>query len=256
MRSDGSIREIFHFLFLERLLKTAPPDAFALKGGVNLRFFFGSPRYSEDMDLDVVKIPVHQLREIGYRLLADKALLRALQAYGIHEIRINDPKKAKQTETTQRFRLRLVSSSGEEFPTKVEFSRRGGKMSEVLTEAVRSEVSSRYQRLSFIAPHYPGGTAALQKMQALANRKVPQVRDLFDLHILSLGGHVQGQDICRKLSASEIVDARETVASFSEADYNGQILDYLEEEERPAYERKGAWGRIQESVLSLLCGDD
>jgi hypothetical protein len=46
-------REIFHFLFLERLLKIADPRLFVLKGGVNLRFFFNSPRYSEDMDLDV-----------------------------------------------------------------------------------------------------------------------------------------------------------------------------------------------------------
>ena len=47
-------REIFHLLFLERLLKVSDPRAFVVKGGANLRFFFGSPRYSENMDLDVL----------------------------------------------------------------------------------------------------------------------------------------------------------------------------------------------------------
>jgi hypothetical protein len=208
------------------------------------------------MDLDVAKIPVHQLRENGYRLLADKALLRALQAYGISEIRINDPSKAKQTETTQRFRLRLVNSAGEEFPTKVEFSRRGGAKGEILMEPVRSDLARRYQRLSFVSPHYSGTAAALQKVRALANRSVPQVRDLFDLDILFLGGHVQGELLRKALSPTETSNARENVISFSEADYQGQILDYIEEEERSAYEKKGMLGRIQERALSLLCVDD
>ena len=42
-------REIFHLLFLKRLLKVSNPRAFVLKGGINLRFFFSSPRYFEDM---------------------------------------------------------------------------------------------------------------------------------------------------------------------------------------------------------------
>jgi hypothetical protein len=45
-------REVFHLLFLRELVRTVPLSAFVLKGGTNLRFFFGSIRYSEDMDLD------------------------------------------------------------------------------------------------------------------------------------------------------------------------------------------------------------
>ena len=59
-------REIFHLLFLERLLKVSDPRAFVLKGGANLRFFFGSPRYSED--LDVLASVVGTLRKNGYRI--------------------------------------------------------------------------------------------------------------------------------------------------------------------------------------------
>lgn len=36
------LREVFHLLFLRRLLDLAQPALFALKGGVNLRLFFNS----------------------------------------------------------------------------------------------------------------------------------------------------------------------------------------------------------------------
>ncbi|MEX0902291.1 MAG: nucleotidyl transferase AbiEii/AbiGii toxin family protein [Pseudohongiellaceae bacterium] len=52
MFTDTQRREIFHFCFLDRLLRQSDSDLYVLKGGVNLRFFFNSPRYSEDMDLD------------------------------------------------------------------------------------------------------------------------------------------------------------------------------------------------------------
>ena len=45
-------REAFHLLFLRALVRSMPLESFVLKGGSNLRFFFGSIRYSEDMYLD------------------------------------------------------------------------------------------------------------------------------------------------------------------------------------------------------------
>ncbi len=54
MYSVRQKREVFHFLFLEKLLKVSDPKLYILKGGVNLRFFFHSPRYSEDMGIAVV----------------------------------------------------------------------------------------------------------------------------------------------------------------------------------------------------------
>ena len=58
MLSDMQIREVFHFYFLDRLLKLSDPGLYILKGGVNLRFFFMSPRYSEDMDIDVLDLAI------------------------------------------------------------------------------------------------------------------------------------------------------------------------------------------------------
>ena len=44
------IREIFHIAFLRQFAKKFKPSFYALKGGVNMRLYFKSPRYSEDMD--------------------------------------------------------------------------------------------------------------------------------------------------------------------------------------------------------------
>ncbi len=57
------MREVFHLVFLGALVRSVPLSAFTLKGGTNLRFFFGSIRYSEDVDLDVSGLAVHILRE-------------------------------------------------------------------------------------------------------------------------------------------------------------------------------------------------
>lgn len=67
--SHRQLREVFHLLFLARLLKTSDPTFYVLKGGINLRFFFKSPRFSEDMDIDVLKGSVSTLKKNGYKIL-------------------------------------------------------------------------------------------------------------------------------------------------------------------------------------------
>ena len=45
--------ELFHLVFIDLLGRKVDKKHYALKGGCNLRFFFKSFRYSEDMDVDV-----------------------------------------------------------------------------------------------------------------------------------------------------------------------------------------------------------
>lgn len=119
MFSHRQQREVFHFLFLERLLRASDPQAFILKGGINLRFHFASPRYSEDMDLDVPVGAVGTLRNRACRILRDPAFVRTLATYGIAELILGDPAKAKQTPTTQRFRARRAWTSPLGWPGRV-----------------------------------------------------------------------------------------------------------------------------------------
>src|SRR3989339_1778769 len=53
MLTDLEAREALHLLVLHHLDDAVPAGTLVLKGGVNLRLFFGSPRYSEDLDLDL-----------------------------------------------------------------------------------------------------------------------------------------------------------------------------------------------------------
>jgi hypothetical protein len=58
---------------------------------VNLRFFFNSPRYSEDMDIDVLAGSVATLKKDGYKILQDAAFKRSLRLFDIEDIEANDP---------------------------------------------------------------------------------------------------------------------------------------------------------------------
>ena len=108
------MREVFHLVFLRALVRSAPLSAFALKGGTNLRFFFGSIRYSEDMDIDVSGLAVHVLRERVMKVFASSELADTLRTFGVEDLRLPDMARAKQTETVQRFMIGLLTSAGED----------------------------------------------------------------------------------------------------------------------------------------------
>lgn len=95
-----------------------------VKGGVNLRAWFGSLRYSEDLDLDLVRGSVLSLREKVDKLLASGAFRDMLGAQGLRLVRSAKP---KQTGTTERWKFELEAQGGAlPLHTRVEFSRRGG----------------------------------------------------------------------------------------------------------------------------------
>src|SRR5205823_14164301 len=122
MVSDRQAVELFHLHFVRLLCAGPDKDRFAIKGGSNLRFFFDSPRYSEDIDLDVARIPVHTLKERVAKILAGPALTLPLKRRGLA---VGETSAPKQTDTTQRWKASL-SVDGRSLPihTKIEFSRR------------------------------------------------------------------------------------------------------------------------------------
>src|SRR3989442_15304312 len=122
MLSDRQAVELFHLHFVRLLCSGPDKDRFAIKGGCNLRFFFESVRYSDDMDLDVARLPVHTLKEKVDRILEGPALALPLKSRGIS---LREASALKQTETTQRWKMGLAAE-GRSFPlhTKIEFSRR------------------------------------------------------------------------------------------------------------------------------------
>ncbi len=256
MFSDTQIREVFHFCFLDRLLKLSDPSLYVLKGGVNLRFYFQSPRYSEDMDIDVLGGGVATLKKNGYKILNDPAFQRSLRSFDIADIEINDPAKAKQTGTTQRFRCALITPAGHRLPTKVEFSRRN-KTPDGDSEyaLIDTEIARTYRKLAIRCRHYTGAAAVVQKLHALAGRPVTQARDVFDLAILIRSGHTPAAPWSKLLTKAERAQAIECLVSLDWEDYAGHVVEFLDDDSRDEFGNKPAWERIQHQVLSELEAD-
>ena len=82
--------EAFHLAFLQGFVRAAAPTSYALKGGSNLRFFFGSVRYSEDVDLDAQGTPVSELRDTVMAILRSRGLASTMRLHGVQEVRPPD----------------------------------------------------------------------------------------------------------------------------------------------------------------------
>ncbi|MCX5643056.1 MAG: nucleotidyl transferase AbiEii/AbiGii toxin family protein [Candidatus Omnitrophica bacterium] len=161
-------REIFHLEFLRRFAREIKRGQYALKGGSNLRFFFNSVRYSEDMDLDINGIEVAILKETVLKILGTSSFQEILRPFGIKRIVPPDIRRAKQTQTTQRFKVHLITNSGEDLFTKVEFSRRGIK-GNVFVEPVSNIILREYKLPPLMVSHYDISSAIKQKIEIFLN---------------------------------------------------------------------------------------
>ncbi len=171
MWTPAALVEVFHLTFLRAFTSSVSAEHFAIKGGCNLRFFFGSARYSEDLDLDVCEVPVHQIREKVMAILESGGLNASVSTYGIARVRPPNISRAKQTETVQRFKVHLETTSGEDLPTKIELTRRGMDQP-IRVQPIRPEVLEMYRVPSTILPHYTADAAVQQKIRALIGSPV------------------------------------------------------------------------------------
>ncbi len=244
-------REIFHLVFLRALARSVPMSAFVLKGGGNLRFFFGSIRYSEDMDLDAANIEVHVLRDKVMSILTSSVLADTLRTFGIERIVPPTISRAKQTETVQRFKVHLITSAGEDLSTKVEFSRRGLD-SPLRPEAISASVLAAYRMTPLIVPHYTALAAVRQKIRALASRHHVQGRDIFDLYMLSTHPEVANINLTDGLPRSMIQAARERVLAVGYEQYRDTVVAFLGPENRAAHDSSQVWDEIRLRALALL----
>ena len=246
--SDRGIVELFH-LTLVRLLAAGPDkQQYIVKGGCNLRFFFGSPRYSEDIDYDTTAEP-YVVRDRMKRLLDGTVLAGTLRSRGLTISRVS---ATKQTETTQRWKVGLSAAGRSiELPTKVELSHRG-LSGEWLLESVDAALAHAYQVTPPLACHYGAQAAVQQKIGALALRREVQARDIFDLDLLlaKTGGTVSADEELMRLLRPAI----ERAWALSYADFQAQVVAYLEPEVAEQYASRDAWEAIQLRVVAALEG--
>jgi predicted nucleotidyltransferase component of viral defense system len=247
VRRPRDVVELFHLHFLRQLAAGRSKDAYVVKGGCNLRFFFGSLRYSEDLDIDTAGPSVGTLRDHVDRILASKVLTESLESLRVELARVSSP---KQTETTQRWKIQLLPH-GSDLPlsSKVEFSRRATEESGVL-DAVDARLVRRYRLMPLLLCHYPLPAAIRQKVGALVHRREVQARDVFDLSVLLSRFGEEPVDL--GLSDDLVPRAVDRVLELGYEDYLGQVVAYLEPDRSEELASRAVWESIQFQVIESL----
>jgi predicted nucleotidyltransferase component of viral defense system len=239
--------EFFHLVFLRGLVARGEDKALiALKGGCNLRFFFASIRYSEDIDLDVKVMSKETLKNKVDRLLKSPLITAPLLS---RRIRVTEVSTPKQTDTTQRWKLGLeVEGAAVPVRTKIEFSRRD-VIEDVAFEAVTPQILSPYGLTPMLATHYRAQAAIVQKINALAGRPEPQARDVFDLNLLFARPDTKDLKLPAKAKRTAAI---ENAMSVSFDHFSAQVVAYLEPEQAAPYDSKQAWETMQDAVVARL----
>lgn len=246
------LRELFHLEFLRWLARKVKPGCYAVKGGVNLRFFFNSFRYSEDMDLDVKTIGVDTLRDVVMAILQLNSFQSGLKPFGIEKVVPPDITKAKQTQTTQRFKVHLITAAGEDLFTKIECSRRGFK-GRAVVEPVASAVLREYKLAPLLISHYDSVSAFVQKVAALANRAALQARDIFDLYILTSQINLpELKQVKTSVGKNTLREARQRLFEVSFSHFRDTVLAYLSQADQRAYNSEAGWDEVKLRVAAFL----
>lgn len=243
------LRELFHIQFLRWLNYAVKTGDYVVKGGTNLRFFFNSFRYSEDMDLDIRGIEVYKLRGIVMDILGERFFQEILKPFGIEKIILPNIITAKQTETTQRFKIHLITPKGEDLFTKVEFSRRGLR-GNVIVEPIADSILRRYKLPPLMVPHYDVTSTLAQKIDALGGRRIIQARDIFDLYILTTqSADLKGPNL---FSKERLLKAYENVFRIDFVEFRDTVVSYLSIKDQEIYNNLSVWEEIRLKVGNFI----
>jgi predicted nucleotidyltransferase component of viral defense system len=243
--------ECFHLIFLLSLTRKIKREYYALKGGCNLRFFFKSPRYSQDMDFDLKEVGIRIFQEQVNMILRSKVFKDTLYVKGIAIEHITEH---KQIETTQRWKLGIKSNnSTATLPTKIEFSRResGWENNSTGFESIDEVIISRYGLAPILINHYKAETSLQQKLKALCSRKVPQARDIFDIYLL-LTSNVIDISLFKRLGRSELSKIKEKILSIDYSIFKSQVVSYLHPDDTLVYDSEDVWDTMRLKIIEDL----
>src|SRR5580692_9313682 len=234
--------EAFHLTFLAHLSKD--PNKAVIKGGQNLRLFFGSVRHSDDLDMDVSVTSKETLKKKVDKILASPRFRKALLLYGIELEQVSTP---KPTDTTQRWKMVLkVKGLSEPVHTRIEISRRESNAESVLGP-VAKPIADAYGSSPFSASHY--GLA--ERVSAMAGRD--RTRDLFDLAMLLERYAMDVGSVTALHPPNEQARADLKRASEMTFDaYKAEVLPYLEKSKRKEHGSRQSWEEKKAVVVQAL----
>lgn len=242
---DAQVVELFHLAFLQVLQARLDQTRYVLKGGANLRYFFDSVRYSEDIDLDIDGLAPWALTEKVDGILASPTIAAVLRSGGLA---VEDFTKPKQTDTTRRWKVAIaVAGRQEPVRTKIELSHRNGEHRHVL-EPVPDRIVAPYALRAPTLQHYTADAATEQKIKALAGRSETQARDVFDLDLL-----LRREPLADTAIDAQILElAAERGLALPFEAFGDQVLPFLDPEIAELYDTQAAWEQMQLFVADTL----
>lgn len=245
--SDAQIIDLFHLAFLQVLQARLDQARYVVKGGANLRYFFESERYSEDLDLDAVGIEDWGLEEKVDEVLASPAMGVLLRSQGMA---LEEVTKPKRTGTTQRWKSMIgVDRRGVPVRTKIEFSHRPSDSRRTL-EAVPVRVVAPYALRPPTMLHYTADASIEQKVGALAQRTETQARDVFDLELL-LRRHRDAVDP-GDIEPHLLDVALERAFELPFEAFHDQVVPFLDLEVVELYDNQEAWEQMRTFVAERV----
>ena len=246
--SPYAIREAFQLQFLKALAQALNGRPYAVKGGCCLRFFFGSPRLSEDMDFDIQQVSASALQKHVEKIVNQRAFLAHLAHAGVTSIRLQDREAAKQTATTQRWKLALHTQQGEIIHSKIEFSRRSKTPIRYKSGTPSTTILHRYQATAFVSQYYDAEAMLTGKLAALASDSRFALRDLFDLNILIPLMPTPHHSLDKTLLSR----STQKIQGFGYPMFAEQVLPFLEGGLQQLYQHKKAFEELKASILNWL----
>ncbi len=245
---DVKAIESFHLLFLQAV--TAHRNhRLVLKGGANLRYFFGSPRYSNDIDVDFAGQDGWRMGDGLDKVLEGAALASLVRQAGLEVVEVTNPKR---TETTMRWKIGLarVGRAGVPIRTKIELSARPGASQDIALERVPDAVVAPYGQMSPVLLHYEQTAAIEQKIAALALRGSTKARDVFDLDLLL---RRRTQRVASPPLRSEHADlAAGKARAISYPSFRSEVLPFLDPDVASLYQAEDVWDHMRDSVAARL----
>jgi hypothetical protein len=237
--------ELFHIAFLDVFSKRIDVSRFVLKGGANLRYFFGSIRYSEDIDLDTGELAAYLVKEKVEAILDSGPLPILLRT---REMAVVEHTNPKLTETTQRWKVAIaVPGLPDPVRTKIEFSARDSD-GEYELDSIPADVVAPYALRPPSVQHYLGDTPTEQKILALEGRSETQARDVFDLDLLLRRRAFPAGT----LDPAVLDGAANRAMELPYAAFRDQVIPFLEPDAVELYDSEEAWGQIQTFVAEAL----
>lgn len=228
--------EVLQLALLQALPSHLQHGDYIVKGGANLRLFEVSPRRSQDIDFDYAG---HQDRFDTVEDKVDAALRSSAfrSVLTLAGVTMTEPTKPKQTNTTRRWKF-SVEGAGAFLNSKVEFSNRGIDPEYEFANA-RDDIGRDLGLRVVRANRYMPPASIRQKVRALGQRSQTEPRDVFDLDLLM--ARYPNAVASGDMSNTEIEAAINAMFSITFDAYRALVVEFLEEEQLPVYDRPEVW---------------